>query len=186
MMETLKNDYQAVTDEVYKAFGLGEIQKVLQGLLREQVSIRNMVVILETISDYAGVSKDIGFLVEKSRQALGRQIGLQYADDKKVLRVVTIEPSLEQKIIDSRMETASGVIAALEPETHRGWINALTNTIHAVQDEWEYPLILCSEAARPLVKSSTMRELPDLHVMSIPEIASGIQVESLGEIKLKE
>jgi flagellar biosynthesis protein FlhA len=100
--------------------------------------------------------------------------------------VLTINPALEQKIIDSRMETSSGVIAALEPELHRGWINALTNTVHSVQGEWEYPVILCSEAARPLVKSSTLREIPDLVVLSIPEIASGIQVESLGEIKLKE
>jgi flagellar biosynthesis protein FlhA len=186
MLDTLRHDYPAVVDEVRNRLSTGEIQKILQGLLSEQVSIRNLVVILETISDFSGVSKDIGFLVEKARQSLGRQICLQYADENRVLRVLTINPALEQKIIDSRMETSSGVIAALEPELHRGWINALTNTVHSVQGEWEYPVILCSEAARPLVKSSTLREIPDLVVLSIPEIASGIQVESLGEIKLKE
>ncbi len=186
MLDTLRHDYPAVVDEVRNRLSTGEIQKILQGLLSEQVSIRNLVVILETISDFSGVSKDIGFLVEKARQSLGRQICLQYADENRVLRVLTINPALEQKIIDSRMETSSGGIAALEPELHRGWINALTNTVHSVQGEWEYPIILCSEAARPLVRSSTLREIPDLVVLSIPEIASGIQVESLGEIKLKE
>ncbi len=186
MLDTLKHDYPAVVDEVMKAISIGEIQKILQGLLKEQVSIRNLVVILETISDYAGISKEIGFLVEKSRQALGRQICLQYAGDEKKLRVITIDPTLEQKIIDSRMETTSGVIAALEPEMQSAWINALTNTLKSVQDEWEYPIILCSEAARQLVKSSTGREVPDLVVLSVPEIASGIHVESLGEIQIKE
>jgi flagellar biosynthesis protein FlhA len=186
ILDALRTDYPAVVDEVKKLLGVGEIQKVLQGLLREQVSIRNMVVILETVADYAGISKDIGFLVEKARQALGRQICLQYTDDSKLLKVITINPELEQKLIDSRMETASGVVAALEPNVHRAWINALTNTLKSVQDQWEYPVILCSEAARPLVKSSTVREIPDLVVLSIPEIATGIQVESLGEIKIAE
>ena len=76
------------------------MQKVLQALLREQVSVRNMVVILETLADYAGVTKDPVFLAEKCRQALGRQICLQYADQDRTLRVLTIDSSLEQKIID--------------------------------------------------------------------------------------
>jgi flagellar biosynthesis protein FlhA len=186
MLDTLKHDYPAVVDEVHKIISVGEAQKVLQGLLREGVSIRNLVVILETISDYAGISKDIGFLVEKCRQALGRQICLQYADKAKQLKVITIDPSFEQRLIDSRMETASGTVAALEPELQSAWINGLTNTIHSVQGEWEYPVILCSEAARPLVKTSTLREIPDLVVLSVPEIASGIQVVSLGEIQVTE
>jgi flagellar biosynthesis protein FlhA len=186
MLDTLKHDYPAVVDEVHKIISVGEVQKVLQGLLREGVSIRNLVVILETISDYAGISKDIGFLVEKCRQALGRQICLQYADKAKQLKVITIDPSFEQRLIDSRMDTASGAVAALEPELQSAWINGLTNTIHSVQGEWEYPVILCSEAARPLVKTSTLREIPDLVVLSVPEIASGIQVVSLGEIQVTE
>jgi flagellar biosynthesis protein FlhA len=186
MLDALRHDYPAVVDDVAKALTAGVIQKVLQGLLREQVSIRNMVVILESLSDYAGISKDVGFLIEKSRQALGRQICLQYTDAKKTIKVVTIDSALEQRIIDSRMETTSGVIAALEPEIQAAWINALTNVVHNIKGEWEYPVILCSEAARPLVKTSTLREIPDIIVMSVPEIVSGIQVESLGEIQIKE
>ncbi|MDT8299483.1 MAG: flagellar biosynthesis protein FlhA, partial [Spirochaetaceae bacterium] len=150
MLDTLKSDYSAVVDEVTKAFSLGEIQKILQGLLKEQVSIRNLVAILETLGDFSSVSKDTGYLIEKTRQSLGRQICLQYADDEKRLQVLTIDPAVEKTIIDSRTETATGDIAALEPQFHRRWINAVANGVKAARDTGAWPVILCSEAARPL------------------------------------
>ena len=186
MLDTLRQDYPAVVEEVQGALNVGEIQKVLQGLLREQVSIRNMVVVLEALADYATVTKDTGFLVEKVRQALGRQISLQYSGDERVLRVLTIEPGLEQEIIDSRVETSSGVVSALPPDRQRAWIHALSQAVSAVQEQGYLPVVLCSEAARPLVKGSTERELRDLAVLSIPEIVPDIRVESLGEIRLDE
>ncbi|HRV27437.1 MAG TPA: flagellar biosynthesis protein FlhA [Spirochaetia bacterium] len=186
MLDSLKKDYPAVIDDVQKVLSLGEIQKVLQGLLREQVSIRNLVSIFETLADYAPITKDIGFLIEKSRQALGRQICLQYADQDKVLHVLTIDPTLEQKIIDARVDTPMGAIAALEPGVQRKWIRALTQAVQAVQKQGYFPVLLCSEAARALVKSSSEREIPDLVVMSVPDIASDIQVESIGEIRIEE
>ena len=184
ILDTLKRDYPAVVDEVVKALSLGEIQKVLQGLLSEQVSIRNMVAILETLADFGPITKDISFLIEKTRQSLSRQISLQYADESHVLRVLTLNPELEQRIIDSRVETASGYIAALEPSLHRKWITALTNSVHSVQEEGHFPLVLCTNAARPLVKSSTKRELPDLVVISFSEVVTDVRVESLGEVRL--
>ena len=185
ILDALKADYPAVVEEVKKALGIGEIQKVLQGLLTERVSVRNMVVILETLADYGTVTKDIGFLIEKVRQALGRQICLQYCDENKVLRVLTIEPSLEKKIIDSRLETNRGIVAGLDPALHRKWISALTNAVKAVQEQGLHEVILCSEAARPLVKSGTGREMPHLAVISSLEVASDITVESLGEIRIE-
>ena len=185
ILDTLREDYPAVVEEVTKALSLGEIQKVLQGLLVEQVSIRNMVPILETLADYGVVSKDIGLLIEKVRQTLGRQICLQYTDNDKKLRVVTIDPELEQMIIDSRLDTANGSVAALEPQMFRRWINAVVNTVHSVQQSGFSAILLCSEAARRLVKQSTMRDLPDLVVLSVPEIVTDIATESVGEISLK-
>lgn len=185
MLEALKKDYPAVVEDTQKHLSLGEIQKVLQGLLREQVSIRNLVAIFEALSDYAGITKDPGFLIEKARQALGRQICLQYVDQDKTIRVLTIEPALEQKIIDARVETHSGVMSALEPAVQRQWIKALTLAVSAVQKQGYFPVILCSEAARALVKSSTEREIPDLVVLSVPEIVADVQVEAIGEIRLE-
>jgi len=185
ILDTLKRDYPAVVDEITKTFSTGEIQKVLQGLLGEQVSIRNIVVILETLGDYASVTKEQSFLIEKVRQALGRQICLSYVDEDKTLHVVTLEPGLEKEIIDSRMETTGGVVAALDPGVHRQFVNAVMNTLPNIQNQGYYPIILSSEAARPLVHNATVREFPDLVVLSVPEIAQDIRVESLGEIRIE-
>ncbi|MDR2758456.1 MAG: flagellar biosynthesis protein FlhA, partial [Spirochaetaceae bacterium] len=186
ILDTLKKDYPAVVEEAQKNLSLGGIQKVLQGLLRERVSIRNMVAILETLADYGPVTKDIQFLIEKARQALGRELCLQYADDERKLRVLTIEQTLEKKIIDSQVQTSSGIMSALDPGLQRSWIKALTRSIAAVEERGWLPVILCSEAARFLVKSSLDRELPTLAVFSVPEIASEITVEVVGEIKLED
>jgi flagellar biosynthesis protein FlhA len=186
ILDTLKNDYPTVVEEVSKSFSVGDIQKVLQGLLREQVSIRNIVVVLETMADYGSVSKDTAFLIEKVRQALRRQICLHYSGDAKTIHVMTLEPDLEQQIIAARVDTAAGPTAALEPQLHRKWINAVTNVVRTVQDQGHMPLILCSEAARPLVKGSTIREIPHLVVLSVPEIVPDVKIESLGEIRIEE
>ena len=186
ILDTLRNDYPAVVDEVSKILSLGEIQKVFQGMLAEQVSVRNVVAILETLADFATVSKDLGFLIEKVRQALGRQICLQYADDDKNIRVITIASDIEEKIVESRVETTTGFVAALAPEIQKKWVNAVANTVKNVQNMGDLPIILCSEAARPLVKSSTIREIPDLVVLSVPEISKEIKVESIGEIKFED
>ena len=148
--------------------------------------VRNIVAILETLADFRPVTKDTSILVEKVRQALGRQICLQYAGDDKVLRVITVENSLVQKIVDSRLDTVNGPVAALEPAVHRAWIKALTHTVAAVQKAGYTPVILCPEEARILIKVSTEREIPDLVVLSVPEISADIQVEAVGEIKLED
>ena len=184
MLDTLKSDYSAVVEEVKKNFTLGEIQKVLQKLLAEQVSVRNLVTILETISDYSSISRDTGFLVEKTRQSLGRQICLQYVNEEKILNVITIDPVVEKTIIESRTETVSGDIASLEPDFQRKWINAVINTVQEIRETGNWPVVLCSEAARPLVKSSTLRDISDLVVLSVPEISDGMQINTIGEIHI--
>ena len=188
ILDTLKKEYPAVVEEVTregKGLRITEIQKVLHGLLREKVSIRNMVSILEAIAEFAPVSKNIWFLTEKARQALASQICHQYADDDKRLRVLTIEPSLEQRIIDAKYETASGLVCALDPPTQKAWIKAVSKAVAAIKDKGWMPVILCSEQARFLVKNSTDRELPDLAVLSVPEITADIRPEAAGMIRLE-
>jgi flagellar biosynthesis protein FlhA len=193
ILDTLRKEYPAVVDEVIRAGGDGragmritDIQKILHGLLRERVSIRNMVSILEAIADYSSHSKNIWFLTEKSRQAISSQICHQYADDDRRLRVLTIDPSLEQRIIDAKYETASGIVCALDPPTQKAWIKAVVKAATAVKEKGWMPVILCSEQARFLVKNSTDRELPDLAVLSVPEIVSDIIPEAIGMIRLEE
>ncbi|MDR2659236.1 MAG: flagellar biosynthesis protein FlhA [Spirochaetaceae bacterium] len=185
ILDDIKRDYPAVVEDALRNLSLGEIQKVLQALLSEQVSIRNMVTILEALADFAPISKDIQFLTEKVRQALGRQICLQYTDEDRKLRVLTIDHKFEQKIVESAVQTASGKVCAMDPATHTAWIKGLSAAIASVRAQgWSPPIILCSEQARFLVKQSTERELPELVVLSVREITNDIDVEQLGEIHI--
>ncbi|MDR0323053.1 MAG: flagellar biosynthesis protein FlhA, partial [Treponema sp.] len=189
ILDTLRKEYPAVVEEVLRegrGLRITEIQKILHGLLRERVSIRNMVSILESIADYAPVSKNTWFLTEKARQALASQICYQYADDDRRLRVLTIDPVLEQKLIDSKYETASGIICALDPPSQKAWIKAVVKAVTAVREKGWLPVVICSEQARFLVKNSTDRELPDLAVISVPEIVPGIIPEAVGNIKIED
>ena len=189
ILDTLRKEYPAVVEEVLregKGLRITEIQKILHGLLRERVSIRNMVSILEAIAEHAPVSKNIRHLTEKARQALASQICHQYADDDRRLRVLTVEPSVEQRIIDAKYETASGIVCALDPPTQKAWIKAVAKAAAAVKEKGWMPVILCSEQARFLIKNSTDRELPDLAVLSVPEIVSDIIPEAVGMIRIEE
>ena len=188
ILEALEKDYSAVIEEAKKTFTLGEIQKVMQGLLVEQVSVRNMVVILETMLDYAGVTHKTVVLVERVREALGRQICLQYVDtdnnDVHTLKVLTVEPAFLTKLLESRVETTTGPIAALDPALQREWIAALSGTIASVKEKGFMPVIMSPAETRLLVKKSAEREIPNLVVISVSEIATDIHVEMLGEIKV--
>ena len=189
ILDALRKDYPAVVDEVMRdgkdGLRVTEIQKIFQGLLRERVSIRNKISILEAIAEYAPVSRRTWVLVEKVRQALASQICQQYADDDRRVRVLGIDPSLEQKIIAARSETPTGVISALDPATHQAWIKAVVKAVAAVKQKGWMPVILCSEMARYLVKNSTARELPDLAVLSMHEISPEFIFEAVGMIKLE-
>ena len=184
MLDALKKEYSAVTEDVQKALSIGEIQKVMQGLLRERVSIRNMVRILETAADYGEISKKPDFLIEKCRQALNLQISQQYADAKQNIYALTIDPDLERQIIDSGSDSVAGTIVALPPNIYQQFIAELRRAISQVQDKGHIPIVLTSEAARPLVKQLTMRTFPQLVVLSVLEIAPNITVHALVSVRL--
>ncbi|MCL2006745.1 MAG: flagellar biosynthesis protein FlhA [Treponema sp.] len=191
ILDGIRKDYPAVVDEVLmgrdgKGLSLGNIQKVFQGLLKEQVSIRNVVSILESIADYAPLTTDTRFLIEKARQALSNQICHQYADENRVLHVMTLDPSLEQKIVDSKAQTQTGeIFSAMEPGLHSAWIRALGRSVQASHDHGYFPVILCSYQGRYLVKTAMERELPEVAVLSVAEIAQDYIVESIGVIALE-
>ena len=187
ILDAMHKDYPAVIDEVMRQDGgmrITEIQKIFQGLLKERVSIRNKVSILEAIAEFAPISRRTWVLVEKVRQALASQICQQYADDDRKVRVLGIDPALEMKIIDSRAETPTGIISALDPMLQKAWIKAVCKAVSAVKQKGWMPVILCSERARFLVKNSTDRELPDLAVISDQEISQEFIFEAVGIIKI--
>lgn len=189
IVEKIRESNPVVVDEVMSGehkFTYGEIEAVLKNLLDEQVSIRNMVTILETLGDYGKITRDIWQLSEKVREALGAQICSQYVDENKVLHVMNLSQELSQKILEHRAEVpGKKPFVAFDPVDARRFISAMGKYISAVRDRNFLPIVLCPDEVRLLVKSATEREIPGLVVLSIGEVmAAGpdIKVEALGEI----
>ncbi|ASQ29075.1 flagellar biosynthesis protein FlhA [Borrelia miyamotoi] len=186
ILDVFKRDYGAIVEEVLKDFSVGEIQRVLQGLLREQVSIRNLVTIFETIADFTSVTKNTFFLIEKSRQAIGRQIVSGYLDSNLELNVITINPEFEQKIIDSRFEANNDLVSSLDANLRTKFIYELFKFVNQVQSQGYYPVILSSESARPVIKVLTSRELSDIVVISVLEVPRNVKVNVLKTLEVEE
>ena len=189
IIDKIKETDQVVVDEVMETakFSYGQIEKVLQNLLREQVSIRNIVLILETLAKFGpGVGPWI--LTEKVREALGKQICLQYADENHKLRVMKLSQDYAELLLNHQVIPADGSkpFAALDPVDGRKWISDVSAAFAAMQDRGLAPIILCPAEVRLLVKSSTERELPGIVVLSINEVVAAensVEIEAVGEIK---
>ncbi|MCR5290086.1 MAG: flagellar biosynthesis protein FlhA [Treponema sp.] len=186
----IKETNPVVVDEVIDncKFTYGEIEKVLQALLREQVSIRNMVAILETLANYGPITHNTWTLVEKVREALGLQICLQYVDEDRRLAVMNLSQSLSEKILQHKVEPPDGSLpfVAFDPVDGRRWIKTVSDAFAAMQGKNYRPVIVCAAEVRQLVKNSTERELPGLVVLSINEImaaGNAIELEFIGDIK---
>ena len=185
IIDSLSDKYSAITDEIKKGLPVGIIQKVLQNLLKEQVSIRNMVAIMETLVDFSSITKEIPYLTEKVRQALGRQICLQYSDEDKKLNAVIIDPALETKMIESKIVTGDSYIANLDREFLSAFINNISNLLLSFKEINKTVVILTSEEARILVRKAIERELPGIAVISAKELTEDIKIEVLGEINFE-
>ena len=193
IISKIKETNPVVVDEVLSGehkYTYGEIEAVLKNLLSEQVSIRNMVTILETLANFAPLTRDPYFLTEKVRQALGAQICLQYADDQKVLHVLRLSQSLSEKILDHKGEIpGQKPFVGFDPVDGRKYIEVMSSSIAAVRDRNYLPIVLCVDEVRQLVKSSTEREIPGLVVISISEVmaaGSDIKVETIGDIDVQD
>ena len=191
IINRIKETNSVVVDEVLNGertkFTYGDIQKVLQALLEERVSIRNIVIILETLANYGAITKNTWDLVEKVREALGLQICKQYADDDNTLRVMNLSQDLSQMILEhaTRPSDGSEPFAALDPVDARLWESAVVSAYNAIRNKGYLPVIMCAPNVRRLVWKATSREMPDIIIISVSEIlAAGrsIKVEVVGEI----
>lgn len=174
-----------------RSFSIGEIEKILKELLREKVSIRNMVTILETISSNSVITRNPWVLVEKVREALGSQICLQYADNDGKLRVITIDQKWASVILEHGhdLNDGSSPTVALDYVDSRKWIQAVSNTIKNVNAMGYMPIIMCANAVRRLVHESIEQTMPGVVVLSEKEIIAAknrVGIEILGEIAYEE
>jgi len=184
LLDQLKASNEAVVDEVVPdVLSLGEIQRVLQALLAEGVSIRDLGAIVEAVGDKARLTRDTGLLAEYARQALGRAITAPYLDAKRTLHAITLDPSVEHEVVTSITQTTDGEYLAMEPSRAQAVLNALrTQAEQATNRGGLRPVLLCSARVRRHLRRLVEHALPHLAVCSYNEIASGISVETIGVV----
>ncbi len=183
ILDTIKKKSPAVVDEVVPSIvTIGEILKVIKNLLKEKVSIRNMVTILETLADYAPLTKDIDTLTEYVRHALSRTISKQYESGENKLRVLTLDPQLEEYIAASIKRTEHTSYLAIEPQKAQEMLMTIAKEVEKVVKRGEQPVILCSPQIRNHLKKFTERQIPNLVVLSFNEIAPEMELESQGMV----
>ncbi len=186
LLDHVKKTHPAVVEELIPGIlSVGEVQKVLAGLLRERVSVRDLVTILETLADHGRATKDTDMLVEYARQGLARNIVKQYVDDNDTLYVVTLDPAVEQVIRDSVQYTEHGSYVAMDPDKAQSIFNSLTETVEQVTQRGNQPVILCAPVVRIYFKKLTEKLVPGLTVLSYNELEGRIDVQSLGVVKIK-
>lgn len=184
IIDNVKQNYPAIVDElVPKQMSIGEIQKVLANLLKEGVSIRDIVTILETLADYAPVTHDIDLLTEYVRQALGRAITQKFMSEGNTA-IITLDPELEQTILESVQKTEAGSYIALEPSVINKIITNLSRQVKRLMDLGQQPIILASPVVRLYFKRLTENSIPGLVVLSYNEIDPNIQIQAVGSIAI--
>ncbi len=182
LLDSVAKTHPKVVEElVPKVLSVGEVQKVLQNLLKERVSIRDTVTILETMADYGTYTKNISALTEYCRQALGRSICRPYQTDEGDLPVFTVSPDLEKNIMEGVVHSDQGSYLALEPQRAKDIMARFRHTVESAGSNAN-PVVLCSPSIRTYVRQLLERFLPHVAILSHNEIPASIRVLSLGMV----
>ena len=183
LLDQLKEVNAAVVDEIVPdVLSLGEVQRVLQALLKEGISIRDLGAVLEAIGDKARLTRDPAMLAEYARQALGRTIVAPYLDSEGTLRVIALDPQLEQTMAEALVQTADGEFLALDPALAAQIVESAASQVELAMAAGGRPVLLCSARVRRHLRGLCEQRLPQLAVCSYNEIAPGIGVETTGVI----
>jgi flagellar biosynthesis protein FlhA len=171
-----------VQELVPKLLSVGEIQKVLQNLLKEGISIRDLITIFETLADYAPTTRDTDVLTEYVRQSLKRAISNKYFPAAEVTSVVTLDPKVEQDIMGSVKQTEQGAYLTLDPEKTRDIMSSVEEEIQKLENIGKNPIIITSPIVRMYFKKLTQDYFKDLIVISYNEIESNVELQSVGMV----
>ncbi len=183
LLEQLKETNAAVVEEVVPdMLTLGELQRVLQALLAEGVSIRDLGAIVEAVGDKARVTRDPALLAEYARQALGRTITAPHVDADLRLRAIALDPAVEQELAAAITATTDGEFLAIEPTRAQALVSALRTQVEHGVAKGTRPVLLCSARVRRHLRRLVEQAIPQLAVCSYNEIAPGISVETIGVI----
>ncbi|MFA7147689.1 MAG: flagellar biosynthesis protein FlhA [Syntrophomonadaceae bacterium] len=179
----IKEQNSAIVDELIpELMALGDLQRVLANLLKEQISIRDMITIMETLADYSKITKDVDVLTEYVRQALKRQISKQYSGDKQTISVLTLDPGLEEKLRESIQHSEFGSYLALDPDIAQPMIDRLSRQYEELSQRGITPIVICAPILRLYFKRLVERFISNLVVLSYNEIDSNINVEVIGMV----
>jgi len=185
LVEHVKELHPAVVGELIPdMMTIGEVQKVLTNLLRERVSVRDMVTILETLADYGRITKDPDLLTEYVRQALGRQIIQGCVGDNNVLSVISLDPKVEQAVRDSLQRSDFGSYLAIDPRVGQEIIARTEQELGKAAQKGVQPVVLCAPVVRFYFRRLTEKVLPGLAVLSYNELSPNLEVESIGMVSL--
>lgn len=183
LVDHLKETNPVLVDELTpKLLGLGEIQKVLANLLREGISIRDLLSIFEILADHAQTSRDTDVLTEYVRQGLKPAISGKYFEQNEKNMVITVDPKLEQEIMASVKQTEQGAYITLDPEKINALIEALQTETKKIEDLGKVPIVVCSPIVRMYIKKLTEDYFSDLVVVSYSEIEPDIELQSVGMV----
>lgn len=185
LINNIREANTTLVDElVPKLLSVGEIQKVLQNLLKEGISIRDLITIFETLADYAPTTRDTDVLTEYVRQSLKRAISNKFFPQNEVTSVVTLDPKIEQDIMDSVKQTEQGAYLTLDPEKSQNIINAVNEEITKLQNLGKSSIIVTSPIVRMYFKKLTSDYFKDLIVISYNEIDSSVELQSVGMVTI--
>lgn len=183
LINNLKETNPALVDELTpKLLGLGEIQKVLQNLLKEGVSIRDLLSIFEILADHAQTTRDTDVLTEYVRQGLKRAISSRYFIPNEVTSCVTLDPKVEQDIMGSIKQTEQGAYLTLDPERIRGIMASLEEEVSKLEELGKPPIVVTSPIVRMYFKKMSEDYVKDLIVVSYNEIESDVELQSVGMV----
>ena len=171
-----------VSELVPKQLGVGEIQKVLQNLLHEGISIRDLVTIFETLADNAPVTRDTDVLTEYVRQSLKRAISNKYFPNGETTSVVTLDPQIEQEIMGAVKQTEQGAYLTLDPEKTQGIMNSVKDEVSKLENLGRNPIVITSPIVRMYFKKLTSDYFKDLIVISYSEIDTNVELQSVGMV----
>jgi flagellar biosynthesis protein FlhA len=183
LLDALKEHNAAVVEEVVpELLSVGEIQRVLQALLRENVSIRDLGTIVEAVGDRARLTRDPALLAEHARQALARAIVAPHLDAEMQLRAIALDPAVEQEVSDAITPTADGEFLAMSPSRAQALVTALAQQVEHAVAKGRRPVLVCSSRIRRHVRRLVEQALPQLSVCAYNEIAPGVSVETIGVV----
>ena len=183
LINNLQESNPSLVEElVPKLLGLGEVQKVLQNLLKEGISIRDLLTIFETLADYATTTRDTDILTEYVRQALKRAISSKFFPPNETTSVVTLDPQVEQDIMSSVKQTETGAYLNLDPEKTKAIMDSVGSEIKKLENLGKSPIIITSPIVRMYFKRLTEDYFKDLIVVSYNEIESNIELQSVGMV----